>query len=115
MSLPTSETTPLLQNGEQSRDDRSFFHQFLDFVKGEGEPSWAASFRWFFFGSYLNVLTLFIPLSFLSHNLNWDAVYRFCFSFIAIVPLAKVLCPLTPSRFPGRRWDIQLNLHPAPR
>jgi Ca2+:H+ antiporter len=91
MSLPTSETTPLLQNGGESPDDRSVVHQFLDLVKGEGEPSWAASFRWFFFGNYLNLLTVFIPLSFVSHNLDWDAASRFAFSFIAIVPLAKVL------------------------
>ena len=91
MSLPTSETTPLLRNGGQSPDDRSFVHHFLDLVKGEGEPSWATSFHWFIFGNYLNILTIFIPLSFVSHNLNWDAAYRFTFSFIAIVPLAKVL------------------------
>jgi Ca2+:H+ antiporter len=93
MPLPISETTPLLQNG-QSQDNRSFSQQVLDFVKGEGEPSWATSFRWFIFGSYLNILTLFVPLSFLSHNLDWDATYRFVFSFIAIIPLAKVLLPL---------------------
>jgi len=91
MSLPTSETTPLLPNGGQSPDERSFVQWFLDFAKGEGEPSWATSFYWFFFGNYLNLLTIFIPLSFVSHNLNWDAAYCFTFSFIAIVPLAKLL------------------------
>jgi Ca2+:H+ antiporter len=90
MSLPTSETTPLLPNG-QAEDNRSPIRRFLDLLKAEGEPSWAISFRWFILSSYLNILTIFIPLSFLSHNLGWDAAYRFTFSFIAIVPLAKVL------------------------
>lgn len=90
MSLPTTEATPLLENGH-SQNNHFLIHQFLDFIKGEGEPSYAASFHWFICSSYLNILTIFIPLSFLSHNLNWDATYRFIFSFIAIVPLAKVL------------------------
>jgi len=59
-------------------------------MKGEGEPSWAESFKFFIFGTWFNVLLLFIPLSFVSHFLNWDAGLRFLFSFIAIVPLAKV-------------------------
>lgn len=90
LQSPASETTPLLENGVP-HDIRPFIYRFLDFVKGEGEPSWAASFRWFIFGSYLNILTVFVPLSFLSSSLGWDALYRFTFSFIAIVPLAKVL------------------------
>ncbi|GLB34724.1 putative calcium proton exchanger [Lyophyllum shimeji] len=60
-------------------------------VKAEHEPSWTASYKWFLFGSYLNVLLLFVPLSFISHHLNWDAALRFTFSFMAIIPLAKLL------------------------
>jgi len=90
MSLPTSETTPLLSNG-QPEDNRPLVRRFLDLLKAEGEPSWATSFRWFILSSYLNILTIFIPLSFLAHNLEWDAAYRFTFSFIAIIPLAKLL------------------------
>ncbi|RDB21333.1 Vacuolar calcium ion transporter [Hypsizygus marmoreus] len=89
MSLPPSETTSLLANG--SSRHRSFSQRFSTLVKAEGEPSWIASYKWFIFGSYLNILLIFIPLSFLSHHLNWDAALRFSFSFIAIVPLAKLL------------------------
>jgi len=35
-------------------------------------------------------MLVFVPLSFLSHHLDWDAALRFSFSFIAIMPLAKV-------------------------
>lgn len=59
-------------------------------IKAEGEPSWLQSYRWFFFGSWVNVLLVFVPLSALAHFLNWDAALRFSFSFMAIVPLAKV-------------------------
>ncbi|KAL7413246.1 Sodium/calcium exchanger protein-domain-containing protein [Mrakia frigida] len=41
--------------------------------------------------SWLNVLLAFVPLSFLAHHLNWSAPLRFTFSFIAVVPLAKLL------------------------
>ncbi len=58
--------------------------------KAEGEPSWLESYKFFLFGSYLNVLLLFVPLCATAHYSNWDAGLRFSFSFIAIVPLAKV-------------------------
>lgn len=88
MSLPPSESTSLLHNG--SPPNRSFPQRIATLIKAEGEPSWLASYKWFIFGSYLNVLLIFIPLSFLSHNLHWDAAFRFSFSFFAIIPLAKV-------------------------
>jgi len=65
--------------------------RFSAFIKGEGQPGWFASFWWFFFGSWANILLLFVPLSAASHYANWDAAYRFTFSFLAIVPLAKLL------------------------
>lgn len=63
----------------------------VDVLKAEGEPSWLASYRYFIFGSWVNVLLLFIPLSFIAEFLNWDAALRFSFSFLAIMPLAAVI------------------------
>lgn len=39
----------------------------------------------------MNILLVFVPLSFVSHHLDWDAGLRFLFSFAAIMPLAKLL------------------------
>lgn len=95
-SYPTmsasSETTPLLptQNGNGHPESAPFPQKVVKFFKAEGEPSWLASYRFFFFGSWLNVLLVFIPLSFVAEHLEWDAAYRFSFSFIAIMPLAAV-------------------------
>ncbi|ETW86146.1 H+/Ca2+ exchanger Vxc1-like protein [Heterobasidion irregulare TC 32-1] len=87
--MPASETTPLLANGHGGH--HSFSQRIVALVKAEGEPSWLASLKWFIFGSWLNLLLVFIPLSTLAHFLNWDAALCFSFSFIAIVPLAKLL------------------------
>ncbi|KAH9928219.1 calcium/proton exchanger [Fomitopsis serialis] len=78
-----SETTPLLptQNGNGNAQSPSFTHRATEFLKAEGQPSWLASYRYFFFGSWLNVLL----------HLHWDAALRFAFSFIAIMPLAALL------------------------
>ena len=57
----------------------------------QSEPSLLESYKWFFFSSYFNVLLIFVPLSALAHYLHWDVSLRFGFSFLAIVPLAKVL------------------------
>lgn len=57
----------------------------------QSDPTWLESYKWFFFSSYFNVLLVFVPLSALAHYLNWDVSLRFGFSFLAIVPLAKVL------------------------
>jgi len=59
-------------------------------MRGEDEPSWAESFKFFIFGTWLNILLVFIPLSFISHVMDWDAGLIFLFSLMAIVPLAKV-------------------------
>lgn len=77
MSPPQSTALlPSIENGTDS--DRS-------------EPSWLESYKWFFFSSYFNVFLVFVPLSALANYLNWDVSLRFGFSFLAIVPLAKVL------------------------
>ncbi|KAH9001114.1 Calcium/proton exchanger [Lactarius akahatsu] len=86
--LPT-EQSPLLNGHPRQR--RSLYQSFVVFVKAEGEPSWLASYRWFIFGSWLNLLLLLVPIAAASHYLNWDAPLRFGFSFVAIVPLAKLL------------------------
>jgi Ca2+:H+ antiporter len=86
---PSNDTTPLLGNGGAAR--QSYTHRFLEFFKARGEPSWTDSYHYFLFGSWWNVLLVFIPLSIISHHLDWDAPLRFSFSFFAIVPLAKLL------------------------
>ncbi|KAJ7737026.1 Sodium/calcium exchanger protein-domain-containing protein [Mycena olivaceomarginata] len=88
--MPPSESTPLL-NGNGSHSDTTFIGRVKTLIAAEGEPSWIASYRFFLFGSYLNLFLLFVPLSIISHHLNWDAALRFSFSFIAIIPLAKLL------------------------
>ncbi|KAJ7578483.1 calcium:hydrogen antiporter [Mycena floridula] len=88
--MDPNEHTALL-NGRNSRPNSSIISRASALFKAEGEPSWINSYKFFLFGSYLNVLLLFIPLSVLSHYLNWDAALRFSFSFIAIIPLAKLL------------------------
>ncbi|KAF7325396.1 Vacuolar calcium ion transporter [Mycena venus] len=91
-STMPSESTPLLNgNGSHSESDATFFERVKSFVAAEGEPSWTQSYRFFIFGSYLNLILLFVPLSVIAHKLNWDAALRFSFSFIAIIPLAKLL------------------------
>ncbi|CCM04421.1 uncharacterized protein FIBRA_06598 [Fibroporia radiculosa] len=89
-----TDRTPLLENGSGlSLEPRaqSFAHRMTVMLKAEGQPSWLASYRFFLFGSWVNVLLIFIPLSFASHVLNWDAALRFSFSFFAIMPLAALL------------------------
>ncbi|KAH8117029.1 hypothetical protein DFH11DRAFT_1145567 [Phellopilus nigrolimitatus] len=63
----SNERTALL-NGEGETlnghtEQLPFAHRILDVMKAEGEPSWAASFKHFLFGSWLNILLVFIPLS----------------------------------------------------
>lgn len=89
--MPPNDRTPLL-NGDNGHSQRPFVHRVLGSLSGsEDEPSYAASFRFFFFGSWFNIMLVFVPLSFISHYLNWDAALRFSFSFLAIMPLAKLL------------------------
>lgn len=95
--MPPSDRTPLLPNGggenglNGDASTRSVSQRLSTLIKAEGEPSWTHSFIWFLFGSWFNVLLVFVPLSIISHHLGWDAGLRFLFSFIAIIPLAKVL------------------------
>ncbi|ESK90188.1 calcium:hydrogen antiporter [Moniliophthora roreri MCA 2997] len=84
--MSSSEQTPLLPNGS-----RDMYASESTLTGAEGEPGYYESFRFFLFGSWLNILLLFVPLSIISHHLNWDAALRFSFSFIAIIPLAKLL------------------------
>lgn len=93
-----SESSALLPNGGSRRNfsesdtaaNGSLIHRTSAFFKAEGEPSYYDSFRHFIFGSWINILLVFVPLSAISHNLDWDAALRFSFSFFAIVPLAAV-------------------------
>ncbi|KAJ7706980.1 calcium/proton exchanger [Mycena rosella] len=89
--MSASETTALLPNGNGSNPPPTFIHRVKTLIAAEGEPSWIQSYRFFLFGSYLNLFLLFVPLSIISHYLNLDAALRFSFSFIAIIPLAKLL------------------------
>ncbi|KAI8989770.1 calcium/proton exchanger [Trametes punicea] len=90
--MPTvTDRTPLLENGNGAQPPKPFFRRFVDTLTAQGEPSWLQSYTFFFFGSYLNIFLVFVPLSILSHLLNWDAALRFSFSFIAIMPLAAML------------------------
>jgi Ca2+:H+ antiporter len=90
MSNPT-ETSALLPNGRNgSNSNPSFAHRIKTLIAAEGEPSWYQSYKFFIFGSWLNLFLLFVPLSVVSHYLQLDAALRFSFSFIAIIPLAKV-------------------------
>ncbi|KLO19217.1 calcium/proton exchanger [Schizopora paradoxa] len=75
-----SERTPLLNGNSETRTRELLY-----------DPTWLESYQFFVFGSWFNVLLFFIPLSFLSHFLEWDAALRFTFSFLAIIPLAKLL------------------------
>lgn len=90
--MTSSENSPLLENGGLSGyRNPSLFRRVINFMKGEDEPSWTESFKFFIFGTWFNILLVFIPLSFISHSLDWDAGLVFLFSFLAIVPLAKLL------------------------
>nr|VWO97935.1 PLA2 protein [Ganoderma boninense] len=89
--MPPSDRTPLLENGNGARPPKPFFARLADSFSTQGQPSWLSSYKFFLFGSYLNVLLLFVPLSIISHKLDWDAALRFSFSFIAIMPLAAML------------------------
>ncbi|PSR77635.1 hypothetical protein PHLCEN_2v7825 [Hermanssonia centrifuga] len=91
--MPSSEHDPLLpsSNGNSIQPRKPLARRVLDVLKAEGQPSWLSSFRFFLFGSWLNILLVFVPLSATAHYANWDAAFRFSFSFIAIMPLAALL------------------------
>ena len=88
-SHPT-ERSPLLNGNNSSSTSISNGHG-VDSPKIElPPPTWLASFKFFIFGSWFNILLVFLPLSAVAHYLDWDAALRFSFSFIAIMPLAAV-------------------------
>ncbi|WVO20756.1 calcium/proton exchanger [Cryptococcus decagattii] len=49
------------------------------------------STRYLLLGSWINVLLICVPLSFAAEGFAWSAAARFTTSFLAIVPLAKLL------------------------
>ncbi|WVQ87416.1 calcium/proton exchanger [Cryptococcus gattii] len=49
------------------------------------------STRYLLLGSWINVLLICVPLSFAAEAFDWSAAARFTTSFLAIVPLAKLL------------------------
>lgn len=85
--MPHTESSPLLPTYNTAP---GFGARVVRFLKAEGQPGWGASFYWYLFTSYFNVLLVFVPLSAVAHYLDWDAALRFGFSFLAIMPLAKV-------------------------
>ncbi|CAE6389854.1 unnamed protein product [Rhizoctonia solani] len=87
----TVESTPLLSNGNGHTHERSLVQKVKEVIIAEGEPGWIESSRFILLGSWFNILLVFIPLSLLSEKLEWDGGLRFAFSFIAIIPLAKLL------------------------
>jgi hypothetical protein len=99
--MSPSERTPLL-NGNWGQSP-SFYPKLIALLKAEGEPSWLDSYRWFIFGSWMNLLLLLVPVAAAAHYLNWDAPLRFGFSFVAIIPLAKV-----------RTWPLAHRSHQSP-
>jgi hypothetical protein len=95
--MTSTETTSLLpqQNATRPPENNVGHHtgyasRFSSFIKAEGQSSYAKSFQWYFFGSFFNILLVFVPLSAMAHYLKWDVALRFSFSFLAIMPLAKV-------------------------
>ncbi|EJU00797.1 calcium:hydrogen antiporter [Dacryopinax primogenitus] len=91
MAVPhadVGESTPLLPNGSVGT---SAHRSFSDVLKGRGEPSWSTSLRFYLFSSWSNAVLIFVPLSAAAHYAQWDAGARFALSFMAIVPLAKLL------------------------
>ncbi|KAH6918355.1 Sodium/calcium exchanger protein-domain-containing protein [Coprinopsis sp. MPI-PUGE-AT-0042] len=92
------ESSPLLpHNGTNGHGRAPLGERISRIIKAEGEPSYWTSYRWFLFGSWANVLLLFVPLCAIAHHMNWDAALRFVFSFLAIIPLAKLLGDATES------------------
>jgi Ca2+:H+ antiporter len=91
--LMTAETTPLLENSNGHSNRTSFIQKVSSVLRANGEPGLLASSKFLLLSSWFNILLVFIPLSILSEQLDWDAGLRFGFSFVAIIPLAKVSQP----------------------
>ncbi|ORY23037.1 putative Calcium:hydrogen antiporter [Naematelia encephala] len=77
--MPPSETTALLP--PTGRNGLSQPKKF--------DP--IGSSRHLIFGSWINLLLIAVPLSIIADLLHWNAAARFSTSFLAIVPLAKLL------------------------
>ena len=88
----TAENQPLLgeyrANGHS--DQLSFIQKVKNTLIARGEPGWITSSKFLLLSSWFNILLVFIPLALLAEKLEWDAGLRFGFSFVAIIPLAKV-------------------------
>lgn len=74
--MPPHESSPLLgANGAPSAERMRFIH----------------STKYLLLGSWMNALLIAVPLSLYSEHAGWPASYRFITSFLAIIPLAKLL------------------------
>jgi Ca2+:H+ antiporter len=113
--MPNTENQPLLGNSSGSGNKKF-------------DP--IGSTRYLLFGSWLNILVVFIPLAFVCklliyvylHSLilaaeavGWPAAARFAFSFMAIIPLAKVSLHAV-ARYLGSYlssfWETRLSSYP---
>ncbi|ORX39898.1 Sodium/calcium exchanger protein-domain-containing protein [Kockovaella imperatae] len=74
--MPPTESSPLLTSERQSSARRIHFF---------------SSSKHLVFGSWLNLLIVAVPLCIVADVLKWPAAARFSTSFLAIVPLAKLL------------------------
>jgi len=77
--MPPHESTPLLSSEGGPHQDRPSVRSFVK------------SSRHLLFGGWLNALLIFVPICLWAEHAEWSAVARFTTSFIAIVPLAKIL------------------------
>ncbi|KAK8869789.1 calcium/proton exchanger [Kwoniella newhampshirensis] len=76
--MPPHETSPLLGSHDNGGSTRKPFDPL-------------GSTRHLLLGSWINILLVCIPLAFVADALHWSAAARFSTSFLAIVPLAKLL------------------------
>ncbi|KAJ3488969.1 hypothetical protein NLI96_g2435 [Meripilus lineatus] len=86
MSRP-AERSPLLGNPRR----RSCGNRFLSLFRQESEPSWTQSIEILFSTHWVNVLLIFVPLSFVSHFTDVDVGLQFAISFLALIPLSALL------------------------
>lgn len=95
--MSNSESQPLLANGQSNGNGNghsrhsSFIQKISEIITADGEPGWIHSTKFLLLSSWFNLLLVFVPLSIIAEKLDWDAGLRFAFSFIGIVPLAKLL------------------------
>lgn len=62
-----------------------------DLHSARAAPTYGQSAKAFLLGSYVNVLLVAVPLSFVSHFAGWGSTADFVISFLAIIPLAGLL------------------------